>query len=94
MNALLTPLPVAGYTAQTEEDVALVNRNKALEEMVLRQIDAMTNNPHYDGRMISLARTKLQESFMWLNRSVFKPGRVLLPGEEEIPTQRPDVDDA
>ena len=66
-------LPVAGYNAQSDEKVALVNVNKQIEERVMRQIDAMTG---------ALARTKAQEAFMWLNRAVFQPGRVKLPEDE------------
>ena len=84
-------LPVAGYVAQSPENIATVNANKELEERVLRQIDAMqrsrtgqsVNDPSgdaiYDQRMIALARTKIQEGFMWLNRSVMQPKRIRLP---------------
>lgn len=74
-----TPLPVAGYTAQPDEKIALVNANKVLEERTLRQIDAMQGaaaEAGYDPRMIALARTKTQEAFMWLNRAVFQPTRI------------------
>jgi hypothetical protein len=76
------PLPVQGYTAQSDEKVALVNHNKQLEEAVLRQFDFLASLPELDKRMVALARTKLQESFMWVNRAVFQPGRVKLPGDE------------
>lgn len=88
-------LPVAGYKPQTDEKIAVVNVNKELEERCLRQIDAMFkfNNElsdndlgkgyHYDPRMISLAKTSIQEGFMWLNRAVFQPGRVTLPEDNE-----------
>lgn len=85
-------LPVAGYVPQSDDKVAVVNRNKILEERVLRQIDAMDKaslddavaagkgRPNlYDPRMIALARTGIQEAFMWLNRAVFQPTRVILP---------------
>lgn len=84
-------LPVAGYVPQSDEKVAVVNVNKELEERVLRQIDAMmrtrtcqsVNDPAgesaYDPRMMALARTGVQEAFMWLNRAVFQPTRVTLP---------------
>lgn len=84
-----TGLPVAGYKPQSAENVAVVNANKELEERVLRQIDRMTDvrggdGPYvpptgHDQRMVALARTKVQEAFMWLNRAVFQPGRVKLP---------------
>ena len=80
-------LPVAGYTAQSDDKVALVNENKQLEERVLRQVDKMftanwqahDGRPLYDPRMMEQARTKIQEAFMWLNRAVFQPQRISLP---------------
>ena len=35
------PLPVAGYTAQPDAKVALVNEFKVLEERLLRKLDAL-----------------------------------------------------
>lgn len=79
-------LPVAGYLPQSDAKVALVNENKLLEERCLRQIDKMTNTAPggsaHDQRMVALARTGIQESFMWLNRAVFQPARVALPEDE------------
>lgn len=70
------PLPVAGYTTQSEANVAIVNQNKRLEEQVLRQIDLHAATEGLDQRMVALARTKTQEAFMWLNRAVFQPQRL------------------
>ncbi len=74
-------LPVEGYKPQSDAKVATVNVNKVLEERCLRQIDAMAADTAagHDGRMIALARTGIQDAFMWLNRAVFQPGRVSLP---------------
>lgn len=74
-------LPVAGYTAQTDDKVATVNRAKELEEMVLRHLDTLRDNPAFDQRMVSIAVTGIQEAFMWANRAVFRPTRVKLPGD-------------
>ena len=38
----LKPLPVKGYTDQSNEKVDLVNRFKEMEERLLREIDALT----------------------------------------------------
>ncbi len=73
------PLPVKGYTPQADDKVALVNENKLIEELVNRQIDLHLRNrdsADIDQRMVALARTKMQEAFMWLNRSVFQPKRL------------------
>lgn len=76
-------LPVAGYKPQSDERVAVVNVNKELEEHVLRQIYIMqASGPDYDQRMVAIARTGVQEAFMWLNRAVFQPGRVKLAEDE------------
>lgn len=77
-----TGLPVHGYQAQSDDNVRTVNENKVLEERVLRQLDFMqVKGTSYDQRMVALARTKIQEAFMWANRAVFQPGRVALPEE-------------
>jgi hypothetical protein len=78
-------LPVSGYLPQTEEKVALVNEFKADEERILRKIDTISfvpgedGQPVYDQRWLSIARTHMQEGFMALNRSVFRPARISLP---------------
>jgi hypothetical protein len=84
--AKLVGLPVAGYQAQSDENVALVNENKILEERVLRQIDKHVRNrdsQDIDQRMVALARTGIQDAFMWLNRAVFQPKRVSLPEDAQ-----------
>lgn len=78
-------LPVSGYRSQSQENVDLVNENKKIEEMVLRQIDKHVRDhgsKDIDQRMVSIARTKTQEAFMWLNRAVFQPSRINLEGDE------------
>ncbi len=75
-KSTLKPLPVSGYTPQNLAAVALVNQNKRLEELVLRQLDIHRENEEVDQRMVALAKTKVEEAFMWLNRAVFKPTRL------------------
>lgn len=78
-------LPVAGYRDQSDENVNLVNHFKEVEERLLRDIDAMRDSaadPRFDQRWLSIAQTQLQQGFMALNRAVFQPGRVSLPGDE------------
>ncbi len=72
-------LPVAGYTAQSADRVALVNENKALEERVLRALDALTGQ--VDPRWLGIARTQIEVGFMAMNRAIFQPGRISLPGD-------------
>jgi hypothetical protein len=72
-------LPVAGYSAQSDHKVALVNAHKALEEQALRVLDQYGGDPEIDQRWLAIARTGIEQSFMALNRAVFRPGRVSLP---------------
>ncbi len=61
-----------------------VLRQKELEERVLRQIDAvMRAAPEvgWDPRWAALARTHIEQGFMALNRAIFRPERIKLPGE-------------
>jgi hypothetical protein len=90
------PLPVQGYTPQSDAKVALVNEFKQDEERLLRKIDAMYGqtipNPDpdhpaaevskYDMRWAAVARTHFQEGFMALNRAVFQPQRIKLPEDD------------
>lgn len=72
------PLPVAGYTAQSDSRVEMVNDNKALEERVLRRLDEM-KALNVDQRWLAIGRTHIEEAFMAINRAVFQPQRVKLP---------------
>lgn len=69
-------LPVAGYRAQSESNVALVNQAKRLEEQVLRHLDRLAENPETDKRWAAIARTNIEQGFMAANRAVFKPERL------------------
>ncbi|MGU3659232.1 Acb2/Tad1 domain-containing protein [Methylobacterium fujisawaense] len=75
-------LPVSGYVSQTEDRVTLVNQNKALEEQVLRQLDKLAADNKIDGRWLAIGRTGIENAFMAINRAVFKPTRVELPGDK------------
>lgn len=77
-------MEVKGYTKQSDLNVAMVNQNKEIEERALRVIDDhAAMGSQYDQRMVALARTKIQEGFMWLNRSVFRPERISLPDDDD-----------
>lgn len=85
------PLPVAGYTAQRDEDIALANELKFAEERYMRLLDKLAemNGTHvpgqktrFDGRFIALARTAMQEANMWAVRSIFQPERINLPDDQ------------
>jgi hypothetical protein len=72
-------LPVAGYKPQSETAVQLVNGMKVTEEIVLRCLDDLAAMPDVDKRWLAIGRTQIEQGFMAVNRSIFKPGRVRLP---------------
>jgi hypothetical protein len=80
-----TGLPVAGYLPQSTAKVDLVNANKVAEERVLRLLDHLATLPDTDKRWLATGRTAIEKGFMSVNRSVFKPDRVVLPGDEPAP---------
>ena len=76
-------LPVAGYKSQNGEAVELVNRNKLAEERVLRILDELATVEAVDKRWLATGRTQIEQGFMAVNRSIFKPGRI-----EDLPETR------
>lgn len=78
------PLPVAGYTAQHDENVKTVNEHKVMEERILRRIEDLfgecCDSDAY--RWLSIARTHIEQGFMAMNRAVFMPNRIKLPEDE------------
>lgn len=83
MTASHQGLPVAGYTAKTDDAVALVNANKATEERLLRLMDKLAINADVDPRWLAVARRHFEQGFMELNRAIFRPARVSLPEDAE-----------
>lgn len=77
--ASINGLPVAGYRAQTQEKVDIVNEHKFTEERLLRIIDQQHSDGILDGRWASIAKTHIEQAFMALNRAVFQPSRAKLP---------------
>ena len=81
------PPPVSDYQPLSQEKLDLVNANKATEEKILRLLDDMGNfdtaafKP--DHRWLAIARTHFEQAFMALNRSIFQPQRIVLPGDEK-----------
>lgn len=74
-------LPVLGYGAQSDDKVASVNGNKMIEEGVLRCLDTLATQPWVDKRWLAIGRTEIEKGFMAVNRAVFQPSRVVLPGD-------------
>jgi len=86
-----TPLPVKGYVGQSDQNVALANEGKDLEERYLRWLDKLDGLPTaavtgdgrvavgIDKRFVALARTHVQTGAMFAIRSIFQPTRIKLP---------------
>jgi hypothetical protein len=78
MTDTVKGLPIKGYkNEQPIHLVELVNENKVLEEMVLRQIDRhVALGAEVNGRDVQMARGLIEDAFMRLNRGVFQPQRL------------------
>jgi hypothetical protein len=74
-------LPVGGYRPQNDANVKLVNDNKSVEEYILRDLDKLAENPDVDKRWLAIGRTAIEQGFMAINRSIFKPSRIKFDGE-------------
>lgn len=74
-------LPVQGYRKQSQVAVDCVNAMKTREEMLLRQLDAMKDDPEVDQRWLAIGRTNIEQGFMAINRSIFRPDRVTFDNE-------------
>ena len=85
MSDTHTGLPVHGYRPQPTAAVDLVNENKALEEECLRALDNLALAPDIDKRWLEIGRTTMEQAWMAINRSVFKPARAILPGDGAQP---------
>jgi len=55
------PLPVAGYNAQSDENVHLVNLNKCDEEHILQLLDIYAASPDVDKRWLAVAAARIAE---------------------------------
>lgn len=73
-----TGLPVAGYRPQSSVNVARVKAVKQTEERLLRLLDELKADSEIDQRWLQIGRTSIEQGFMDVVRSIFKPGRVEL----------------
>jgi len=78
------PLPILGYNAtEPQSKVDLVNSFKAMEERILRELDAIAQREdQIDKRWLAIGRTSLEQAFMAINRSIFQPQRAKLPEDD------------
>ena len=66
------------YQLQLGANVARVNAMKVLEERVLRALNDLAAQGNANPRWFAIGRTQIEQGFMAVNRSVFRPGRVSL----------------
>lgn len=76
-------LPVPGYRPQSQANVDLVKKFKETEEKILRALDELKNLQEIDQRWLAIGRTSLEQAFMAINRSIFKPTRISLPEDNQ-----------
>ena len=80
-------LPVAGYVPQPTAKIDLVNANKVLEEEVLRRLDGLRGLGDkgiidIDQGWLARGRIGIERAFMDINRAIFQPSRINLPGDQ------------
>lgn len=68
-----TPPPVTGYRVLTQGEVDAMNQLKATEREVLHDLEIAALLPGVDQRCIALAKTNLQQGFMWAVRAIARP---------------------
>ena len=83
MTEVVEQHSVHGYRAPSAECITIVNYLKMVEEGLLRLIDKMRAEEDVDPRWSVIGRMQIEQGFMALNRSVCKPERVKLPGDDE-----------
>jgi hypothetical protein len=69
---------VIGYRPQPQYKVDLVNTNKEIEGRIMNVIASLAEAAgikpdEIDARMLAIAKTNIEQGFMWLNRAIFQP---------------------
>lgn len=84
---------VKGYRVLSDEEKALANEGKELEERCMRWLDKVANTlgsgptpPRFDVdaplALLTLGKRSIQQGWMWAIRSIFQPQRISLPGDQ------------
>lgn len=75
---------IPGYRQLSDDEIAAISSFKMVEEHVLGMLDELADcDIEIDPRWYAIGRTKLEESFMAINRSIARPERMVLPEPEE-----------
>lgn len=64
---------IPGYRDLTQQEIDVIAEVKSNGNDLAQAIDAIAAMPDVDQRAIALARTNLQQGFMWLIRAVARP---------------------
>jgi hypothetical protein len=67
------PAPLRGYRVLSDEEKAMVDRIKLAEEQLGLLWAEVFTRPETDKRMANIAKTGLQDAFMWWVRSITQP---------------------
>lgn len=83
---------IKGYRTLSVADIALVNKNKVLEEKLLRLLDQVCPDDERSERAKwrAIARTHIQQGFMAWNRALMQPQRIAIEDEEDDGHQQQD----
>lgn len=69
-------LPVSGYTPQSPSAIKAVNGFKEVEELLLQKLDLLeASDLNADPKWLNAGRIQIEQGFMAINRSIFKPQR-------------------
>lgn len=64
---------ISGYRDLTQEEIDSMNEIKALEAKAAELFKKVSNVEGVDHRALAVARTNLQQGFMWFVRGVAQP---------------------
>ena len=64
---------IAAFLDQRQAEMESIQEVKAIANQVGALIDKLMGNPDTDKRLVALAKTNLQQGFMWAVRSIAKP---------------------
>ena len=64
---------IKGYRTLNQQELDLINEGKELAESVRLFLEKVDTLPEVDKRCTALAKTNLQQGFMWATRSIAKP---------------------
>jgi hypothetical protein len=64
---------IKGYRDLSQAEIDMMNEAKELAEKCGALIDTLTADVQTDQRAVALAKTNLQQGFMWMVRAIAQP---------------------